>query len=81
MIAKQSFIRKIMSYKYHPKPSVCPACDSDKILDIVYGYPAESLDKGAQQGKVILGGCVITGDDPQWQCSKCGTDFYRIKKD
>ena len=74
-------MRKIMRFEYYPKPSACLVCDSDKILNIVYGYPADSLDKDAQEGKVILGGCCVTDDDPQWQCEKCGTDFYRIKKE
>jgi len=46
-----------MRFEYYPKPSACLVCDSDKILNIVYGYPADSLDKDAQEGKVILGGC------------------------
>ncbi len=68
-----------MSYKYHPKPSVCPVCDSKNILDIVYGMIDE--DGAKQMKNVVFGGCVITGDNPKWQCGQCGTDFYRTKKD
>jgi len=70
-----------MEYKFSHKPSKCPKCGSENILDIIYGYPDDGLDKKAQSGKVILGGCIVTGDDPQWQCEKCGTDFYRTKKE
>ncbi|HIF35248.1 hypothetical protein [Candidatus Thioglobus sp.] len=70
-----------MSHKYSQKPEKCPECGSENILNIVYGYPDDGLDKKAQEGRVILGGCCITGDDPKWQCAKCEADFYRIKKE
>jgi hypothetical protein len=28
-----------------------------------------------EQGRVKLGGCVVSGDDPQWHCQACGMDF------
>ena len=39
----------------------------------MYGYPSdmEGALKAAEQGEVVLGGCVITGDDPKWQCLEC----------
>jgi hypothetical protein len=38
---------------------------------ILYGYPtAESFER-AGRGEIVLGGCVLTGDDPEWACPAC----------
>jgi len=50
------------------KPKKCPKCESDVILKIEYGLPDEELSKRTD---VYLGGCCITGDDPEWHCKKC----------
>lgn len=33
--------------------------------------------EAAKQGKFALGGCLVTGSDPQKQCEACGTRFDR----
>jgi len=48
--------------------SRCKQCGSP-IIPIVYGYPSGSMFRDAALGKIALGGCVITGNDPQWTCS------------
>ncbi len=53
----------------------CPSCGASKVLRIVYGLPGLELAEDAQRGKVALGGCVITGEDPEWRCAKCGREF------
>jgi hypothetical protein len=50
----------------------CSQCKSDDTTPIVYGYPGPEAVEAADQGKVILGGCVISDADPHWQCSACG---------
>lgn len=64
------------------KPILCPKCNSRSVARIVYGLPffneQESADVDA--GKIVLGGCIITGDDPAWQCVSCGQDIYRAQK-
>lgn len=52
-----------------PKCRVCGA----RMIPIVYGLPGPGLMRKAEQGKVSLGGCCISGDgtDPEWECPKC----------
>ena len=33
------------------------------------------LFEEAQQGKVILGGCCISFNDPTWGCANCGWEY------
>jgi hypothetical protein len=60
-------------------PAVCPTCGSPRVARILYGLPAfsEELERALQEGTVALGGCVVTGDDPDWRCLACGDDIYR----
>lgn len=50
----------------------CPKCGERKVLPIVYGLPGEDLFEAAERKEVFLGGCVISDDDPVWQCGACG---------
>jgi hypothetical protein len=45
----------------------CPVCGETGI-PIVYGYPNHVDLVAAEQGVLVLGGCVIYGDDPTWYC-------------
>jgi hypothetical protein len=56
------------------RPQSCPACGSPRIARILYGLPAFSkdLEDALSEGIVALGGCVLSGDDPEWQCLGCG---------
>ncbi len=56
------------------RPQSCPACGSPRIARILYGLPGFSKDlEGAlSQGTVTLGGCLVTWDDPEWECLECG---------
>lgn len=55
----------------------CPYCGG-KLLPIAYGMPGEELQEKAEKGEVILGGCCLTGTDPQKQCSECGFQFLEV---
>ncbi len=44
-------------------PPTCPTCGALGVL-IVYGTPGPDLVDAAERGEVLIGGCVITGDDP-----------------
>lgn len=61
------------------KPRKCPQCGAAKIANILYGYPdfSPKLDKEIKEGKITLGGCCITGDDPQWKYAECEADIYK----
>jgi len=49
------------------KPRRCPACGSKRIASIMYGYPlfSEELEQKLEAGKITLGGCCISDDDPK----------------
>ncbi len=72
-----------MRYEYEKKPKICPVCGSKKIANILYGLPvfSEKLNKDIETGKIVLGGCIITDDDPAWQCTVCKKKFYRKRFD
>jgi len=53
----------------------CEECNSIDVVPIVYGYPMEELLKEAEEGKVSLGGCCVTDDDPKWHCNACGHEW------
>ena len=50
------------------KFTFCPKCNEmGKIKEILYGMPSEDYN----QTKYILGGCCITDNDPEIQCTNC----------
>jgi len=57
--------------------SRCPACGSLSGVPIVQGYPDASLRAQAKRGEVVLGGCEITGFDPNRCCQACGHQWRR----
>lgn len=44
----------------------CPACGSAAI-PIMFGLPAPAAVQAADDGKLVLGGCIVHGE--VWQCS------------
>ena len=60
------------------KPDKCPRCGAP-VYKILYGEPAMSVeDYFRTSGEhVVFGGCIISGDDPMWACSRCGTEIYQ----
>ncbi len=62
--------------KYSDKKHACPVCKKrNKVIPILYGYPSKGLLRDAENGKVILGGCVISECDPKWYCKRDSTRF------
>jgi hypothetical protein len=63
------------------QPQRCPACDAPSVARIVYGHPlpTERLTQDLAEGKVVDGGCILTGDDPIWKCTTCGQPIHREK--
>jgi len=62
------------------KPRKCPECGSISIASILYGMPFldEKLQADLDNGRVVLGGCCRTDNDPVWKCNSCGIEFYRL---
>lgn len=57
----------------------CPECKSKRTAVIRYGYPSfnEQLQRELNAGTIALGGCVITGDDPDYLCHRCGYQWRK----
>lgn len=55
----------------------CPHCGSSAIAEILYGMPAfsEELQRDLENKRIVLGGCMIMGDDPEHYCWGCGKEF------
>ena len=68
-----------MRYFFLRKPRKCPACKSTGVASILYGSPVFSpeLEADLEEKRIVLGGCVVTEDDPRWQCTACDALFYR----
>ena len=64
------------------KPRTCSNCGSKRIAKIEYGLPyfTEEENREVEAGKIVLGGCVLTGNDPAWQCVNCGKQFWREER-
>ena len=53
-------------------PANCPECRVRlKKIPIVYGLPSPKLVKQAEKGKVLLGGCINSGENFAFVCPKC----------
>ena len=49
----------------------CPNCGSTNVLGILYGMPTHEAFLKAEAGEIKLGGCCITGSDPEYYCKDC----------
>jgi hypothetical protein len=61
---------------------VCPHCASTDVARYLWGLPAFSpkLDADMDAGRVVLGGCVVTGEDPTHRCNACGRGFVAARE-
>jgi endogenous inhibitor of DNA gyrase (YacG/DUF329 family) len=51
----------------------CPSCAAEVTpVPIVYGYPTVDAFEEADAGRLHLGGCIVTDDDPEFACPACG---------
>lgn len=60
------------------KTEKCPLCSQNTIVRIVYGLPGEEMMEQARRGEIVLGGCVISGNDPDSECVFCRTNFLPL---
>lgn len=51
----------------------CPQCKSTSIAEILWGFPpiSDFLQEEIKKKNIVLGGCIITDNDPQWECNSC----------
>jgi hypothetical protein len=62
-----------------PEPwPVCPFCGDERVAWIIYGLVSvEELRADLDAGRVILGGCSVSEDSPEWRCRACGHEWGR----
>ena len=67
-------------YESIEKPGKCPKCGAP-VYPILYGLPTMSEEEyfNTYHEHVIFGGCCVSEDDQEWQCSKCGAEIYNAK--
>lgn len=58
------------------KPPTCPTCGSKVIAEIQYGLPAFIDLEAIESGRIVMGGCCLTGDDPLWRCVACDQPIH-----
>jgi hypothetical protein len=68
-----------MNYYSAKKPDKCPKCGSIKVVNILYGEPSYEAHLEEVAGKLIIGGCCITGHDPKWGCVDCKAKIFKRK--
>lgn len=59
------------------KPRICPICGDNHIVPILYGEPTAEAVAEADAGKIILGGCCLTENNPTWGCTSCQIEIYK----
>jgi len=59
------------------KTKECPKCGKKKIAQFLFGMPAYSklLQRDMNEGVVILGGCEVSPDAPEYKCQDCGHEW------
>jgi hypothetical protein len=70
-------MREPSKYLSKMKPPKCPHCGAKKVVDILYGYPSDEGFEKADKGELVIGGCIVSGDNPSWQCTTCNTPIYQ----
>lgn len=57
----------------------CPKCGSNNVAEILYGLPdfSDEMLQALKDGKIVCGGCCISGNDPEYRCNKCGYEFSK----
>ena len=73
---------EIYRKSYKRKPRKCPECGHRPLANIMYGMPLmdKALEENLEKGLVTLGGCCDAGLGPEWKCSSCDKEFYKIHK-
>ena len=61
----------IRDVSFGPGVGPCPKCGSIRTVPIVFGLPNETGMDKARRGDIHLGGCLVSGNDPEFICKEC----------
>jgi hypothetical protein len=52
------------------------------MATILFGLPdfSKRLKADLAAGRIVLGGCCVTDDDPTWRCLDCDAVVYMVPK-
>jgi len=66
--------------KSEKKNPACPSCKSKNTCLIFWGYPndMELYLVAIAKKKIAAGGCVLSENDPKWECSDCHNRWGKI---
>ena len=53
----------------------CPKCSSLNSIKILYGMPTDEIFLMSEERRIKLGGCCITGSDPEYYCKDCENEW------
>lgn len=59
----------------------CPKCNmADFVNEIAYGYPSPEMRKQSDLGEIVVGGCSIREEAPDYRCIECQFEWQKGKK-
>ena len=58
----------------------CPKCQSNMIIDIVYGFPTKKMLEDASNNKINLGGYSMNSNNLKYKCKSCSYEFKGFEK-
>ena len=59
----------------------CPKCSSkDSVVRIMYGMPGPEMQQDYYDGKIKLGGCGVSENDPDYHCNDCEFEWNKKTK-
>lgn len=64
-------LREQLAFDRDWKRPPCLNCGSSNVARIVFGYPVLETMEASDRGDIVLGGCSVTEDDPEWRCQDC----------
>ena len=54
------------------KNLACPQCNKNNVAVIFWGFPGnDEIIQAIHDKKIVSGGCLISDDDPKWECTDC----------
>jgi hypothetical protein len=58
------------------EPQRCPICGGQTV-PIIYGLPDPNQVsiEDVEAGRIVLGGCMVSGDEPEFLCRDCGYEW------
>jgi hypothetical protein len=68
-------LREQLAFDRDWKRPPCLNCGSTNVARIVFGEPGFEMMEAYDRGDIVLGGCCVTEDDPEWRCSNCDHEW------